>query len=278
MQRARYAVAAAWLVAALLSLAAVTGVFGTKLNDLLSNRFDLPGTESEHARTLLADHFGQRPDSAFTIVFAGGIAPAAQAAGARSAPRAPCRTAASARCSRRGPAAELRADRHAPRAAARRAARRADAPSDRRGGRRPRLRQRAGGDQPRPPARLRRRSAARRGDRDPDRRARAADRLRHRDGDARPAADGGRHGAGHARAAVGRRARDEHGDLRDQPRHADRDRDRDRLLAARRLPLPRGARRRRGLDARRCARRCARPATRCSSRARRSRSASPAWC
>jgi len=79
MQRARYAVAAAWLVAALLSLAAVTGVFGTKLNDLLSNRFDLPGTESEHARTLLADHFGQRPDSAFTIVFAGGIAPQAQA-------------------------------------------------------------------------------------------------------------------------------------------------------------------------------------------------------
>jgi RND superfamily putative drug exporter len=78
MQRTRYAVAAAWLVAAVLSLAAVTGAFGTKLNDLLSNRFDLPGTESEHARTLLADHFGQRPDSAFTIVFSGGIAPAAQ--------------------------------------------------------------------------------------------------------------------------------------------------------------------------------------------------------
>ena len=78
MLRGRYAVAAAWLVAAVLSLAAVTGVFGTKLNDLLSNRFDLPGTESEHARTLLADHFGQRPDSAFTIVFSGGIAPAAQ--------------------------------------------------------------------------------------------------------------------------------------------------------------------------------------------------------
>ena len=49
MQRARYAVAAAWLVAALISIAAVSGAFGTKLNDLLSNRFDLPGTESEHA-------------------------------------------------------------------------------------------------------------------------------------------------------------------------------------------------------------------------------------
>ena len=43
MQRARYAVAAAWLVAAVISIAAVSGAFGTKLNDLLSNRFDLPG-------------------------------------------------------------------------------------------------------------------------------------------------------------------------------------------------------------------------------------------
>src|ERR1700712_3486252 len=80
MLRARYGVAAAWLVAAAISLAAVSGAFGTKLNDLLSNRFDLPGTESEHARSLLADHFGQRPDSAFTIVFKGGTSPAAQTA------------------------------------------------------------------------------------------------------------------------------------------------------------------------------------------------------
>jgi RND superfamily putative drug exporter len=78
MRRGRYAVAAAWLVAAALSLAAVTGAFGTRLNDLLSNRFDLPGTESEHARSLLADHFGQRPDSGYTVVFAGDIAPAVQ--------------------------------------------------------------------------------------------------------------------------------------------------------------------------------------------------------
>jgi RND superfamily putative drug exporter len=80
MQRARYAVAAAWLIAAVLSLAAVTGAFGTKLNDLLSNRFDLPGTESERALTLVSDHFGQRTDSGYTIVFQGRIAPAAQAA------------------------------------------------------------------------------------------------------------------------------------------------------------------------------------------------------
>src|SRR3954468_3080376 len=87
MRRGRYAVAAAWLIAAALSLAAVTGVFGTKLNDLLSNRFDLPGTESEHARSLLADHFGQRPDSAFTIVFAGGTSPEAQTAALKRAAR-----------------------------------------------------------------------------------------------------------------------------------------------------------------------------------------------
>ncbi|MDX6542396.1 MAG: putative drug exporter of the superfamily [Gaiellales bacterium] len=85
MLRARYGVAAAWLVAAAISLAAVTGVFGTKLGDLLSNRFDLPGTESEHARSLLAEHFGQRPDSAFTIVFSGHIRPAAQTAALRRA-------------------------------------------------------------------------------------------------------------------------------------------------------------------------------------------------
>jgi uncharacterized membrane protein YdfJ with MMPL/SSD domain len=87
MRRGRFAVAAAWLIAAALSLAAVTGVFGTRLNDLLSNRFDLPGTESEHARSLLADHFGQRPDSAFTIVFAG-VAPAARTAALERAARA----------------------------------------------------------------------------------------------------------------------------------------------------------------------------------------------
>jgi uncharacterized membrane protein YdfJ with MMPL/SSD domain len=87
MQRARYGVAAAWLVAAVISLAAVTGVFGTTLNDLLSNRFDLPGTESEHARSLLAEHFGQRPDSAFTIVFDGGSSRAAQTAALERAAR-----------------------------------------------------------------------------------------------------------------------------------------------------------------------------------------------
>jgi RND superfamily putative drug exporter len=85
MQRARYVVAAAWLIAAVVSIAAVGGAFGTKLNDLLSNRFDLPGTESERALTLVSDHFGQRTDSGYTIVFAGGVSPAAQAAALKRA-------------------------------------------------------------------------------------------------------------------------------------------------------------------------------------------------
>ena len=91
MQRARYAVAAAWLVAALISIAAVSGAFGTKLNDLLSNRFDLPGTESEHALTLISDHFGQRTDSGYTLVFQGAIPPAAQAAALRARGARPAR-------------------------------------------------------------------------------------------------------------------------------------------------------------------------------------------
>src|SRR6476646_5853730 len=141
MQRARYAVAAAWLVAALISIAAVSGAFGTKLNDLLSNRFDLPGTESEQALTLISDHFGQRTDSGYTLVFQGASSPRREhrphpAGGARSF---------------------VRRDRHAPRAPARGAARRADAPRDRhrRGG--PRVRERSGRNQPRPADRVRRR-------------------------------------------------------------------------------------------------------------------------
>ncbi len=237
MSRARYAVAAAWLIAAVLSLAAVSGVFGTKLNDLLSNRFDLPGTESDHARTLLVDHFGQRDDSGYTIVFSGDIAPAAQAAALKRAAGV-LPDARVGHPAARGPGTVVRQDRHAARAPARGPARRADAGRDRDGERRARLRQRPDRHQPRPAARLRRRSAARRGDRDPDRGDRAADRVRHAHGDARAAADGRRHGARHARPALDRRARAEHGDLRDEPRHADRHRDRDRLLAARGLPLP----------------------------------------
>ncbi len=61
-----------------------------------------------------------------------------------------------------------------------------------------------------------------------------------------------RHAAHHARPRVGDRASRQHGRVRDQHRHADRARDRDRLLDARRVPLPRAAGR--GRRARRRAR------------------------
>ena len=41
----------------------------TRLAPLLSNSFDVPGSDSERARALLARDFGQRPDGTFTVVF-----------------------------------------------------------------------------------------------------------------------------------------------------------------------------------------------------------------
>jgi RND superfamily putative drug exporter len=64
--RARALVIAAWLVV----LAA--GVFAaTQLPGLLATSFAVPGTESERARTLLAEHFDERPEGTFVVVFRG---------------------------------------------------------------------------------------------------------------------------------------------------------------------------------------------------------------
>jgi RND superfamily putative drug exporter len=62
--RFRGAVILCWL--AILVAGAWTS---TRLPDLLSNSFDVPGTDSDRARTLLAQHFGERPDGAFIVVF-----------------------------------------------------------------------------------------------------------------------------------------------------------------------------------------------------------------
>ena len=176
MQRARYAVAAAWLIAAVLSLAAVSGVFGTKLNDLLSNRFDLPGTESERALTLLATTSGSAPTRATRSCSRAGSRPPRRRRRCSARP-ASSPTPVWARSSPRAPASRsprsTRASSPSPRHCA------SSGCAGRSGrGRRARLRQRPGRDQPRPAAGLRRRPAARRGDRDPDRGARAADRVR----------------------------------------------------------------------------------------------------
>jgi RND superfamily putative drug exporter len=62
--RHRVAVVTAWLVVLLLG-----GLAAARLSPLLSTSFAVPGTDSDRARSLLADHFGERPDGGFTVVF-----------------------------------------------------------------------------------------------------------------------------------------------------------------------------------------------------------------
>jgi uncharacterized membrane protein YdfJ with MMPL/SSD domain len=61
--RFRWPILGAWIVVL------VVGAFAfLRLSSLLSNEFSVPGTDSEHARTILARHFGERSDGAFTVV------------------------------------------------------------------------------------------------------------------------------------------------------------------------------------------------------------------
>src|ERR671935_282267 len=64
MVRHRWLVVAAWLVVLLAG-----GYSNSKLSALLSNTFTMPGTDSERARTILKDHYSDRSDGSFTVVF-----------------------------------------------------------------------------------------------------------------------------------------------------------------------------------------------------------------
>jgi uncharacterized membrane protein YdfJ with MMPL/SSD domain len=64
MLRYRWVVVAAWLV-----ILVGGGWSSSRLSALLSNTFTMPGTDSERARTILKEHYGDRSDGAFTIVF-----------------------------------------------------------------------------------------------------------------------------------------------------------------------------------------------------------------
>jgi RND superfamily putative drug exporter len=64
MLRHRLLVVAVWLVVLLAG-----GYSSGKLSALLSNTFTMPGTDSERARTILKDHYGDRSDGSFTVVF-----------------------------------------------------------------------------------------------------------------------------------------------------------------------------------------------------------------
>src|SRR4051812_47582076 len=66
---------AAWLVLFLLG-----GFAAANLGGLLSNRFSVPGSESERGLDLLKDRMGDRSDGAFTLVAAGVQGPADRAA------------------------------------------------------------------------------------------------------------------------------------------------------------------------------------------------------
>src|SRR5690242_18526576 len=62
--RFRWPILAVWLVILLAG-----GIATAKLSPLLSNTFTVPGTDSERARTILQDHFGDRSDGEFLIIY-----------------------------------------------------------------------------------------------------------------------------------------------------------------------------------------------------------------
>ena len=62
--RFRWPIVVAWLV-----IVVAGGWASGRLSDLQSNVFTVPGTDSEHVRSVLERHFGDRSDGAFTVVF-----------------------------------------------------------------------------------------------------------------------------------------------------------------------------------------------------------------
>jgi len=79
----RKRIVAAWLV-----LFALGGYAAGHLGGLLSNRFSVPGAESERGLNLLKDHMGDRSDGSFTLVATGVDAPGDRAAVIAAARRA----------------------------------------------------------------------------------------------------------------------------------------------------------------------------------------------
>jgi uncharacterized membrane protein YdfJ with MMPL/SSD domain len=61
--RWRWAVVAVWI-----AVLVVSALASSRLSDLLTNRFTLPGTDTRRAEVILEDHFGQSTDGTFTVV------------------------------------------------------------------------------------------------------------------------------------------------------------------------------------------------------------------
>jgi uncharacterized membrane protein YdfJ with MMPL/SSD domain len=86
MIRYRWAVVAGWAVVVIVSVVAMSG-----LSDLLTNRFSIPGSDTERVRQVLHDEYGQDPDGSFQLVVKGrpgvsasSLEPLVQEAGARA--------------------------------------------------------------------------------------------------------------------------------------------------------------------------------------------------
>jgi putative drug exporter of the RND superfamily len=62
--RFRWPIVAAWVAVILAG-----GYATSRLSPLLSNTFTVPGSESERARTILQDHFGDRSDGEFLVIY-----------------------------------------------------------------------------------------------------------------------------------------------------------------------------------------------------------------
>jgi RND superfamily putative drug exporter len=87
--RHRFAVLGTWLVVFVFAGWAASG-----LSDLLTNRFTLPGTDTERAEKILRDHFGERSTGSFTLVAktdgdASKLVPAVRAAAERASKQLP---------------------------------------------------------------------------------------------------------------------------------------------------------------------------------------------
>lgn len=80
--RHRRPIIAAWLV-----LLVVGGAAAANLGDLLSNRFSVPGSDSERGLDLLKERMNERSDGAFTLVAQGTAGPPQRAAVAAAARR-----------------------------------------------------------------------------------------------------------------------------------------------------------------------------------------------